>query len=46
MHLRTFRTEPWVPQRFVSKAEIVAVYDATIADACASLEAASEETFQ
>ena len=39
-------SQPWEQQKFANSAEIVAAFDATIADARTSLEAASAETFQ
>ena len=39
-------SQPWEQQKFANSAEIVAAFDATIADARKSLEAASAETFQ
>ena len=39
-------SQPWEPQQFANSAEIVAAFDATIADAREALEAASAETFQ
>ena len=38
-------SQPWEQQSFANAAEIVAAFDATIADARAALESASAETF-